>query len=99
MVLVLIPNECPMDLLCTEDSVFDLLVALDTSKSTGYDNIAAKMLKCTAESITPSLTELFNLSITTGVFPSEWKIERIVHIPKGNNLCLLGSGQFQSSLL
>lgn len=78
-----------MDLLCTEDSVFDLLAALDTFKSTGYDGIAAKMLKCTAESITPSLMELFNLSITTGVFPSElWKTGRIVPIPKGNNQSL-----------
>ena len=82
------PNECPTDLLCTEDSIFDLLAALDTSKSTGHDDISAKMLKCTAESITPSLTELFNLSITTGVFPSEWKTGRIVPILKGNNQSL-----------
>ena len=32
--------------------------------------------------------ELFNLSITTGVFPSEWKTGRIVPIPKGNNQSL-----------
>ena len=74
--------------LCTEDSVFDLLAALDTSKSTGHDEISAKMLKYTAESITPSLTALFNLSISTGVFPSEWKIGRIIPIPKGKNQTL-----------
>ena len=98
------PSECQMDLLCTEDSVFDLPAALDTytSESTGYDDIVAKMLKCTAESNTPSLTELFNLSVTTStaVFPSKWKTGRIVPIPKGIiDLCLLCSGQFQSSLL
>ena len=76
------------------DSIFDLLVALDTSKSTGYDEIAAKMLKCTAESITPSLTKLFDLSMSTGAFLSEWKIGRIVPIPKRNNCCLLDLSQF-----
>ena len=86
------------NLLCTEDSIFDLLVALDTSKSTGHDEITAKMFKCTAESITPSLTKLFNFSISTGVFPSEWKIGRIVPIPKGNNR-LLPSGFRPISIL
>ena len=78
------PSKCPVNLLCKEDSIFDLLAALDTSKSTGHDEIAAKMLKCTDESITPSLMELFNLLISTGVFPSEWKTGRIVPIPKGS---------------
>ena len=39
-------------------------------------------------SITRSVTEFFNLSISTGVFPSEWKTGRIVPIPKGNNQSL-----------
>ena len=43
------------------------------------------MLKFTADSITPSLTVLFNMSISTGVFPSEWKVGRIVPVPKGSN--------------
>ena len=73
---------------------FDLLVALDASKSTGHDKIAAKMLKCTAECIILSLTKLFNLSISTGVFPSEWKTGRIVPIPKGNNQLLPSGFQF-----
>ena len=29
-----------------------------------------------------SLTELFNMSLTTGTFPSEWKLARVVPIPK-----------------
>ena len=41
---------------CTEDEVLELLLALDTSKPNGHDNISAKMLKSTAVSIVPVLT-------------------------------------------
>ena len=61
------PTACPMDILCDEDLVLDQLASLDVKKATGCDGISAKMLKCTAASIAPSLTLLFNLSISTGV--------------------------------
>jgi len=41
----------PDDILCTEQEVFSLLNALDTSKASGPDGISAKMLKGTAPSI------------------------------------------------
>lgn len=82
---LLTDKDCPEDLLCTEDSIFDLLVSLDTTKSVGSDGISAKMLKCTATSITSPLTTLCNLSISTGVFPTAWKEGRIVPVPKGTN--------------
>ena len=41
-------------------------ITLDISKSSGPDNITPRMLKSTANSIAPSLTNLFNLSLTTG---------------------------------
>ena len=40
------------------------------------------MLKNTAESITPSLTTLFNMSIQHCCFPSAWKLANVVPIPK-----------------
>ena len=43
------------------------------------------MLKFTAASIASSLTELYNLSVTSGVFPVERKIGRIAPVPKGND--------------
>ena len=42
--------NCPEELLCTEDVIFDL-VNLDSTKSVGSDGISAKMLKCAAASI------------------------------------------------
>ena len=81
----LLSQDCPQHLLCTEDTIFDLLVALDTSKSTGCDGISGKMLKSTADSITPTLTALFNMSISSGKIPKEWKMGRIAPVPKGTD--------------
>ena len=62
-----------------------MLQSLDTTKSSGPDGISAQMLKSTAHSITPSVNELFNLSITAGIFPDKWKHSYIVRIPKSND--------------
>jgi hypothetical protein len=50
------------------DNVLLTLRHLQTSKSTGLDNISAKMLKIVANIIAPSLTNIFNLSLSTGIF-------------------------------
>ena len=78
-------SYCPIDLLCTEDSVQDMLMQLHTSKSTGIDGISPKMLKCASlvsSSTARLLSNLFNLSITTGMFPAAWKVGRVTPIPK-----------------
>ena len=78
--------SCPEEILCSESEVGDLLAALDPSKASGKDDISAKMLKYTAYSIAPSITKLFNLSLTTGTIPSVWKKSLIVPIPKNQEL-------------
>ena len=70
------------DLLCTESEIFDLLASLDISKATGPDGISARMLKYTAETITPIITSLFNQSILTGTVPDLWKLSLVVPIHK-----------------
>ena len=82
------PSGCPAAFLCVEESVQDMLIQLDASKSTGADEVSPKMLKCAslASSCTAKLlSNLFNLSISTGNFPSAWKVGRITPIPKGTN--------------
>ena len=75
-------SSCPEHLLCSEDTVLDLLLSLDTTKASGPDGISAKMLKNTATSIASSITKIFNQSITTGQVPSGWKSSLVVPIPK-----------------
>ena len=59
-----------------------LLSYVDASKSSGPDGIASKMLKMTAPSIAPSLTKFFNLSLTTSMLPTDWKLAPVVPIPR-----------------
>jgi hypothetical protein len=61
----------------TEGEVLDTLLHLDISKSSGPDNIPPVVLsKCTHELSLP-LCRLFNLSLSSQVFPSSWKHARI----------------------
>lgn len=45
------------------------LQQLSTTKATGLDDLSSYFLKIAASSISPSLAAIFNLSISTGVFP------------------------------
>ena len=48
------------------------------SKSSGPDEISARMLKSVAQSIAPSVARLVNQSIQSGCFPVFWKSSNIV---------------------
>jgi len=63
-----------------------MLSTIDTTKSSGHDEISTKTLKETALSMTPTVTKtkLVNMSISLGVLPDEWKIARVSHVPKSS---------------
>ncbi len=62
------PLDYPEEMLCSEEKVLSLISSLDTTKSTGSDGVSARMLKYTAPSIARSVTDLFNLAVS-----SHWK--------------------------
>lgn len=49
------------------------------------------MLKETAQSITPAVTKLFNISIKVGELPSDWKHALITPIPKSNESSIVSN--------
>ena len=55
------------------------------SKSTGLDNIPAKALRIASSTIAPSLTFIFNLSLSSGIFIDDWKNARVCPAYKGND--------------
>ena len=59
-----------------------MLKSLDTAKAIGPDSLPAKLLKETADVITPSLCGLFNKSISSESLPDEWKTANIVAVHK-----------------
>ena len=66
-------------------SVLSTLKSLNVSKSTGIDNLPAKILKLSADLIAPSLTYIFNLSLECGEFVDEWKKARVTPIYKSGD--------------
>lgn len=76
------PEDCPTNLLCTEDDVLNIILSLDSNKASGLDGISVKMLKETALTVSPILTAIFNHSISTGTVPDCWKTSLITPIPK-----------------
>ena len=57
----------------------------NTSKSLWTDKIPARLLKDSKNVIAPCLTYIFNVSLTSGIFPEDWKKARISPIYKAGN--------------
>ena len=53
-----------------EQTVTKKLASLNVRKATGPDGISVKLLKMVAPAISPSLTSLFNSSLSQGLFPA-----------------------------
>ena len=69
--------------------VYNLINNLSTSKATGIDKISAKVLRAAASAIAPSLTEIFNMSIDSNRFPSDWKTARVIPLFKNSQRSVL----------
>ena len=59
------------------DLVKKIILNLDISKSSGVDDISAKLIKHAGNEVVNTLTELVNLSLNQGKFPYKWKHAKI----------------------
>ena len=62
--------------------ILDIIATFKSGKSSGYDDISPTVIKQIAPFITEPLTHVFNLSLSTGVFPSALKIAKVIPIFK-----------------
>ena len=69
----------------TVEETYNVLLSLDVNKSVGPDGISNRMLRDTAYSSSVSLTDIFNYSLKTGIFPSDWKKANVSPIFKKGN--------------
>ena len=65
--------------------VLKILNGVNARKATGIDKISNRILKIAAPVIYGSLTDIFNLSIASNVFPSDWKVAKISPVFKSGN--------------
>ena len=63
-----------------------LIKEIDIYKSSGIENINARVLKDSFTVLYVELTHLFNESLGTGVFPEDWTLGNITPIPKEGDI-------------
>ena len=56
----------------SSSNVFSLLNKLSKSKATGLNNISGKLIRESADLISIPLCNIFNKSLSSGLFPDEW---------------------------
>ena len=61
------------------------LKSINPNKATGPDNIPNKVLKMAAEILSPSLSAIFNRSLSMGIYPDDWKMARVLPIFKSGD--------------
>ena len=69
----------------SEVGVYEKLRGLHSNKATGLDRIHARLLKVAAPSICKPLTHIFNLSLSSGNIPTDWKMARVTPLHKGGD--------------
>ena len=62
--------------------IINIISSLDPIKSTGPNSIPTKILKLLKNDISAQLSDIFNVSFSTGVFPTMLKIAKVVPIHK-----------------
>jgi hypothetical protein len=65
----------------TPKEVFDSIYHIK-SDSVGLDGVPLKFVKLVIGSVLPLITYIFNSSITSGSFPTEWRISKIIPVAK-----------------
>ena len=66
----------------TQRRVVELLLSIPTHKATGDDGISAKLPRIAAPAISPSLSKLLNLCLSTKTFPAAWKVAKVTPFSK-----------------
>ena len=67
---------------CTKEEVSDIITSLNQNKSAGPNSIPVKILKLLKDDISLHLASIFNISFSTGKFPSRLKIAKVIPIFK-----------------
>ena len=69
-----------------QKDVFNVIKGINTSKSSGLDNVSSSIIKDAFSALLPEITFMYNLSINLSVFPKAWKEALVIPIPKSGNL-------------
>ena len=69
----------------TSDKVLSLLNKLNKSKATGLDMISARLIRECTDLFCIRICNIFNQSISQGIFPDDWKCARVTPLFKAGD--------------
>lgn len=102
----IIKNEIMKDMHCafnlttvSVEKVESLLNALPENRSAGLDHIDGKLLKLAARFVSRPLCHTFSRCLVCGVFPTQWKMSKIIPIPKNKSVSFNGANSRPISIL
>ena len=64
------------------DKTEKVISSLDSNKSVGYNSISTKVLKLLKNDISGELSEIFNISFSSGAFPSILRTVKVIPVHK-----------------
>ena len=70
------------------EEIRQLIYNLKISKSPGYDNIGASLIKDVVEGLVRPLADIYNLSIETGIFHENLKIAKVIPAYTKGDACM-----------
>ena len=80
-------NSNLSNIVFSENDVFQVLKKLVFNKGSGPNDLPLRILHQCAAELTPSLTALFNMSMSTCALPDSWKHAFVVPIHKKGDKC------------
>ena len=89
-----LPNSIANSFVCetiTELEVYNAAVKFAAKSSAGPDVFSAKLILDVSSSIIPILCKIYNLSLESGIFPSELKISKVIPIFKKGERTEMGN--------
>ena len=69
-----------------EDDIFKIINKMDNKSSSGYDGLSNKIIKTIKNEISKPLTLIINQMITSGIFPDDLKIAKIIPLYKKGDI-------------
>ena len=81
-----ISNDQTYDLTeITQEQILRKVNAASAYKSSGIKDISSALMKISITALIVEFTHLYNLVVSTGIFPESWKLATVSPIPKVNN--------------
>ena len=84
-------HEVTPDTVITYSEVMLLVRNIEIHKSSGIDNVSARVLKDALIILCPQLTAIINCSLHTVNFPAAWSTAKVVPLPKTGELKNIGN--------